>query len=65
VYSRLVIAPRRPVDASRRARLRALLAGLVLLGAIGSCELPKPKLPSIGSASGVDLAVVIAREWST
>jgi hypothetical protein len=51
--------PPRPATPSRRARLRALLAGLVLLGAVGSCQLPKPGLPSIGSAPGVDLAVVV------
>jgi hypothetical protein len=47
----------------RRTGLRAVLAGLVLLGAVGSCELPKPKLPSIGSAPGTGLslsAVIVA-----
>ena len=29
---------------------RALLASIVLLGAVGSCELPKPQIPSIGAA---------------
>jgi len=43
----------------RRTGLRAVLAGLVLLGAVGSCELPKPKLPSIGSAPGTGLSAVI------
>jgi len=49
----------RPAATQRRERLRALLAGLVLLGAIGSCELPKPKLPSIGAAPGPGVAAVI------
>jgi hypothetical protein len=51
-------APRRNLGTSRRARLRALLAGLVLLGAVGSCELPKPQLPSIGAADEGQRGVV-------
>ncbi len=31
------------------APLRALLAGTLLIGSIGSCELPKPQIPSIGA----------------
>jgi hypothetical protein len=46
----------------RRTGLRAVLAGLVLLSAVGSCELPKPKFPSIGSAPGTGLAVVIVAD---
>jgi len=51
--------PRR-TEASRGARLRALLAGMVLLGAVGSCELPKPQLPSIGAVPGGQGAVIRA-----
>jgi hypothetical protein len=43
---------------------RALLAGLVLLGAVGSCQLPKPKIPSVGSAPGPQpAAAAIVRAW--
>jgi len=50
---------RRPPDArhyqlmlfARRIGMVALIsAGLVLLGAVGSCQLPKPQIPSIGAA---------------
>ncbi len=30
--------------------MRFLLAGALALGAVGSCELPKPKIPSLGAA---------------
>ncbi len=39
----------RPGLPDRRGGPRTLLAGLVLLGAVGSCQLPKPQIPSIGS----------------
>jgi hypothetical protein len=39
--------------------LRALLAGVVALGAVGSCELPKPKLPSMGLRPGAGVAAVL------
>ncbi len=42
---------------SRHHSLRALLAGVVLLGAVGSCELPKPNIPSIGSTPAGPSAV--------
>jgi len=42
-------ASRRHDPPPRQQGVRALLAGIVLLGAVGSCELPKPNLPSIGS----------------
>lgn len=35
---------------SRSLPLRLSLLGALALGAIGSCELPKPQLPSIGAA---------------
>jgi hypothetical protein len=44
--------------ASRLARLRAFLGGLVLLGAVGSCELPKPPLPSLGMVPGGPSVVI-------
>jgi hypothetical protein len=40
--------PRRPVAS---LTVRALIGGTLMLGSIGSCELPKPQLPSIGSAT--------------
>jgi hypothetical protein len=46
-----------PPRSSGRVALRALLAGSLVLGAIGSCELPKPKLPSIGTTGGAAGAV--------
>jgi hypothetical protein len=39
----------RPRRRIARAGLRALLAGTLALGAVGSCELPKPQIPSIGA----------------
>jgi hypothetical protein len=42
-------ASRRHEALSQHHSLRALLAGVVLIGAVGSCELPKPNIPSIGS----------------
>ena len=60
-------SPTRAADASRhsdrrrgRRALRALLAGIVLLGAVGSCELPKPNIPSIGSTPAGPSAVARA-----
>ncbi|MDA8237775.1 MAG: hypothetical protein M0T75_07835 [Chloroflexi bacterium] len=47
-------APRRPGSPGRPLRsraagfARAIVAGTLLLGSVGSCELPKPKIPSIG-----------------
>jgi hypothetical protein len=40
--------------------LRLAAAGTLTLGAIGSCELPKPQIPSIG-ATRPDVAVMTAR----
>ncbi len=48
---------RRPARPSVGAGLRVFLAGTLLLGAVGSCELPKPKLPSIGWAPASTAAV--------
>jgi hypothetical protein len=54
----------------RRLALRATgpILGLTLLSSIGSCELPKPQLPSIGVApaaapggAGTIRAVALAR----
>ena len=60
-------SPTRAADASRHHEppprqkgLRALLAGVVLLGAVGSCELPKPNIPSIGSTPAGPSAVARA-----
>ncbi len=36
-----------------------VLAGLILLSAVGSCELPKPKIPSIGAAPAGPVPVTI------
>jgi hypothetical protein len=49
VPSRPAVPSRRHDPPPRQPGLRALLAGIVLLGAVGSCELPKPNIPSIGS----------------
>jgi hypothetical protein len=39
---------RRPASPSISATVRALVAGTLLIAAVGSCELPKPQIPSIG-----------------
>ena len=49
VPPRPAVPSRRHDPPPRQPGLRALLAGIVLLGAIGSCELPKPNIPSIGA----------------
>lgn len=41
-------------------RLPAFLAGIVLLGAVGSCELPNPKIPSVGLVTEAGVAAVPA-----
>ncbi len=41
-------------------RGRDPLLGILLLSSIGSCELPKPQLPSIGTAPPGSHAAVIA-----
>ena len=55
---RLAVPSRRHDPPPRLQGLRALLAGVVLLGAVGSCELPKPKLPSLGLDPAGPMAVV-------
>lgn len=52
----------------RRLARRAagpLLAGLLLLSAVGSCELPKPKIPSIGAAPAGPGPVTLAAGMRT